>query len=468
MPCSKETTTLSNLLTKHPHLNQIHNRFPGPLSQRLLKKTENLKMIDDLYKLPKPDAIMNQNSEFSLQKKEKVDENSQLNSTDKKKPKEFNVSKEKDRALKFFYLKKPFFTKKIIILGKPSHDFSKDNPSSNLQKSSHFNPNSTDLAPLSQGVTKKHTELNNLIRILQQQNNEVVNPKQDQTELQRKIQLMKEKLQNNITRSKEFSKNNNSKQSKAPGFHSHRGPAPKYIKEDEYLLIQKEEKKSKEMVSVNSKNNMVSKEIPNEIVDLYLLTNENSGLEHNSINRISVNVVDPIIHSKKPANLSHNLIATNNNNNNNNSRSLNESDLEKLLNNPNIQPSNKRMDFQNFNLPQKNTVSSLLNAVKQQKFEKIDQEKHKLPQTHSKMAEKTTENMENILGRKFSLDEKKYLTNHLEHKAKKIGKSEVLQQDLNFLKERITNTLGRYRAKTEKLKEINLFLYNKIKRDGMV
>ena len=239
-------------------------------------------------------------------------------------------------------------------------------------------------------MTKKHTELNNLIRILQQQNNEVVNPKQDQTELQRKIQLMKEKLQNNITRSKEFNKNNNSKQYKAPGFHSHRGPAPKYIKEDEYLLIQKEEKKSKEMVSVNSKNNMASKEIPNEIVDLYLLTNENSGLEHNSVNRISVNAVDPKLHPKKPANLSHNLIATNNNNNNNNSRSLNESDLEKLLNNPNIQPSNKRMDFQYFNLPQKNTVSSLLNAVKQQKFEKIDQEKreHKLPQTHSKIAEK--------------------------------------------------------------------------------
>lgn len=101
MPYSKETTTLSNLLTKHPHLNQIHNRFPGPLSQRLLKKTENLKMIDDFYKLPKPEAIMNQNSEFSLQKKEKVEENSQLNSTDKKKPNELKVSKEKERALNF-------------------------------------------------------------------------------------------------------------------------------------------------------------------------------------------------------------------------------------------------------------------------------------------------------------------------------------------------------------------------------
>lgn len=358
-----------------------------------------------------------------------------------------------------------FYFELTKLLGKASHDFSKDNPSSNLQKSSHFNPNSTDLAPLSQGVTKKHTELNNLIRILQQQNNEIVNPKQDQTELQRKIQLMKEKLQNNLTRSKEFNKNNNSKQSKAPGFHSHRGPVPKYIKEDEYLLIQKEERKSKELASVNSKNN---KELPNEIVDLYLLTNENSGLEHNSINRISVNVADPLTHPKKPINLSHNLIATNNNNNNNNSRSLNESDLEKLLNNPNIQPSNKRMDFQNFNLPQKNS-GSLLAAVKQQKFEKIDQGKkeQKLPQTQSKM-EKMPENMENVLGRKFSLDEKKYLTNTLENKAKKIGKSEVLQQDLNFLKERITNTLGRYRAKTEKLKEINLFLYNKIKRDGIV
>lgn len=57
MPCSKETT-LSNLLNKHAlPFNQINNRFAGPLSQRLLRKTENLKVIDDLYKLPKPEML---------------------------------------------------------------------------------------------------------------------------------------------------------------------------------------------------------------------------------------------------------------------------------------------------------------------------------------------------------------------------------------------------------------------------
>jgi len=103
MPYSKETT-LSNLLTKNAplHLNQINNKFPGPLSQRLLKKTENLKVIDDLYKLPKPE-LGNQKSEFSLEKvkgnalneQEKSNFN-KLQSTEKKKALE---SKEMERAL---------------------------------------------------------------------------------------------------------------------------------------------------------------------------------------------------------------------------------------------------------------------------------------------------------------------------------------------------------------------------------
>jgi hypothetical protein len=56
----------------------------------------------------------------------------------------------------------------------------------------------------------------------------------------------------------------------------------------------------------------------------------------------------------------------------------------------------------------------------------------------------------------------------LEAKAKKIGNAEILKQDLNVLKEKISNTLGKYKAKNEKLKEINMFLYNKIKRDSII
>ena len=88
MPCSKETT-LSHLLTKNLHFNQlnsINNHISGPLSQRLLKKNENLKVIDDLYKLPKPPN--DKKSDFSLEKRsreEKKPENSDfLQSTERK------------------------------------------------------------------------------------------------------------------------------------------------------------------------------------------------------------------------------------------------------------------------------------------------------------------------------------------------------------------------------------------------
>jgi len=276
---------------------------------------------------------------------------------------------------------------------------------------------------------------------LQQQNHEITNAKLEKSELQKKILSIKEKLQTNFTkRSKEFKDKINSQQKPiTKGFLSHRGAIPKYIKEDEYLLIQKskDEVKSKEI-----SNNFIN--APQEIAELYLLTNENSGLEHRN---------NGIIHEEINENQGKKTIGNNYNMTNNNSRSLNESDLEKLLNNPNIQPSNKRMDYQNFNFSQKNNVS-LFNTVKQQKFEKMN---------------KNQGNFENFMARKFSLDEKNSgIMNNLEAKAKKIGNAEILKQDLNVLKEKISNTLGKYKAKNEKLKEINMFLYNKIKRDSII
>lgn len=60
MPGSKETT-LSNLLNKNIAINK---RVQGPLSQRLLKKKEDLKIIDDLYKLPKPIEFQEKNAVY--------------------------------------------------------------------------------------------------------------------------------------------------------------------------------------------------------------------------------------------------------------------------------------------------------------------------------------------------------------------------------------------------------------------
>ena len=109
IPFSKETT-LSNLLNKNPlHINQIscNKPFQGPLSQRLLKKTENLKVIDDLYKLPKPD--FNRKINITIEKQEKNDGEELLNkydsqeksqSTEKKKD-ETKLNKENER---YFYI----------------------------------------------------------------------------------------------------------------------------------------------------------------------------------------------------------------------------------------------------------------------------------------------------------------------------------------------------------------------------
>ena len=322
-----------------------------------------------------------------------------------------------------------------MSLGKTSHDFSKETGVFEL-KSSQIQENHENLT---KSVFKKHSELNNLIRILHQQNLEIANVKSDKSELQKKILAIKKKLQNpnnhNITTKKillnpqkniekkteKINQNNKPQQ----GFFSHRGLA-KYSKEDEYLILHKskdEENKLKEA---------------NELAELYLLTNEN--INHES------QIKENIENSKSLG-----LNIKKNNKSNNNSRSLNESDLEKLLNNPNIQPSNKRYELQNFCQRNNSSICPLLTNSKQLTNNKHDE----------------------ILMRKFSLDEKKnFVINKLEGKLKdkttKIISNSGAMQDLNLLKERISNTLGKYQQKTEKLKEINTFLYNKIKREGIV
>lgn len=319
------------------------------------------------------------------------------------------------------------------------------------------------MATINKAATKKQNELNNLIRILQQQNNHITNSKNDShEEFQSKILLIKEKLQNIQNKQPHEPKNNKSSSTQKPaGFLSHRGFA-KYSKEDEYLIYRsKEEKKHKEITKI--------KEPADALAEFYLLTNEGSNFEHNVGN--NANSCDNVNENLKEINeITNNHdnnkdnfkgkkeaspeISKNNNNNMNNSRSLNESDLEKLLNNPNIQPSYNRYDFQNLCKRNNSTNVPTLGTFAQ-KFH----EKHEIAHDNNP-----------INGRKFSLEEmkNKFLQNDLEGKLRKTAKNSQIQDTLKGLKDRITNTLGKYKEKTQKLKDINNFLHNKIKRESIV
>lgn len=109
MPGSKETT-LSNLLNKNIAINK---RVQGPLSQRLLKKKEDLKIIDDLYKLPKPIEFHEKNAVYieksgdnfthDCRQSQEKSSFSQKQSTEKKNYKEDRmIFVENERICKFF------------------------------------------------------------------------------------------------------------------------------------------------------------------------------------------------------------------------------------------------------------------------------------------------------------------------------------------------------------------------------
>lgn len=233
-------------------------------------------------------------------------------------------------------------------------------------------------------VNKKHLELNNLIKILQKQNTNLKNIKSGKEDLQQKILNLKEKMR---CFEKSIDKKSKESPSKPKGFFSHRTVVGK-VKENEYFVGKKETQKNE------------FKEIPLEIAEMYLLTNENPK----------------------------------------NSRDLNESDLENLLNNPNIQPANKRFDINQRN-----------NSFNEQ-------------------IEIATNNKDGIF-RKYSADGGNKLSGLLAGDINKdqIGKinkdkikkiNEKIQKNkmnltLDGLKQRLIKTLDGYKDKNEQLKKIN-------------
>ena len=128
--------------------------------------------------------------------------------------------------------------------------------------------------------------------------------------------------------------------------------------------------------------------------------------------------------------------------------------MEKLLNNPNIQPSYNRYDFQNLCKRNNSTNVPTVGIFAQKSHEK----------------QEIIHDNNLINGRKFSLEEmkNKFLHNDLEGKLKKTTKNPQIQETLKGLKDRITMTLGKYKEKNQKLKDLNNFLHNKIKRESIV